>query len=101
MVVTDQTRDTNKDITPDTVDTERKVVTTSKHRDMVVTTSKHRVTTPTNSKVSTVPSNKAMVVTVTTSRATANSNKATASRLRPDNKPKDTVSSKGRTVSKP
>merc|ERR1719457_331358 len=87
----DPTRATNQDTTPDTVDTERRGVTTSSNRVMVGTTS-NRATMPTNSRVSTVPSNRDMVVTVTTratdsSKDTANNSKDTANSNRGSSRP--------------
>merc|ERR1719457_255549 len=90
----------NKAITPDMVDTERRGVTTSSNRVMVGTTS-NRATMPTNSRVSTVPSNRDMAVTVTTratdsSKDTANNSKDTANSNRGSRKP--VSSSRVRTV---
>merc|ERR1719354_385279 len=87
----DPTRATNKDTTPDTVDTEPRGVTTSSNKVMVGTTS-NRATMPTNSRVSTVPSNRDMAVTVTTratdsSKDTANNSKDTANSNRGSSKP--------------
>merc|ERR1719354_598943 len=87
----DPTRATNKDTTPDTVDTVPRGVTTSSNKDMVGTTS-NRATMPTNSRVSTVPSNRDMAATVTTratdsSRDTANNSKDTANNNRDSSRP--------------